>query len=104
MQDFYFKLKLPERKHKCSGNEDDTTILFLKVCLVAQLCLNFQHMDCSQPGSSCHGDSPDKNTGVGCHALSRYCKIKNIYFIVCVCFLCIICVESIIKLLNYINT
>ena len=22
-------------------------------------------MDCSQPGSSVHGDSPDKNTGVG---------------------------------------
>ena len=26
-------------------------------------------MDCSLPGSSVHGDSPDKNTGVGCHAL-----------------------------------
>ena len=26
-------------------------------------------MDCSPPGSSVHGDSPDKNTGVGCHAL-----------------------------------
>ena len=26
-------------------------------------------MDCSLPGSSIHGDSPDKNTGVGCHAL-----------------------------------
>ena len=104
VQDFYFKLKLPERKHKCSGNVEGTTILFLKVCFVAQLCLKFQHIACSPPGSSCHGDSPDKNTGVGCHALSRYCKIKNIYFIVCVCFLCIICVESIIKLLNYINT
>ena len=66
----YFKTTLSERKHKCSGNVDGTTILFLKVCLVAQLCLNFQHMDCSLPGSSCHGDSPDKNTGVGCYALS----------------------------------
>ena len=28
-------------------------------------------MDCSQPGSSVHGDSPGKNTGVGCHALSQ---------------------------------
>ena len=27
-----------ERKHKCSGNIDGTTILFLKVCLFAQLC------------------------------------------------------------------
>ena len=26
-------------------------------------------MDCSSPGSSVHGDSPGKNTGVGCHAL-----------------------------------
>jgi len=26
-------------------------------------------MDCSPPGSSVHGDSPDKNTGVGCHDL-----------------------------------
>ena len=24
-------------------------------------------MDCSLPGSSVHGDSPSKNTGVGCH-------------------------------------
>ena len=27
------------------------------------------HIDCSLPGSSVHGDSPGKNTGVGCHAL-----------------------------------
>ena len=26
-------------------------------------------MECSLPGSSIHGDSPGKNTGVGCHAL-----------------------------------
>ena len=26
-------------------------------------------MGCSLPGSSVHGDSPGKNTGVGCHAL-----------------------------------
>ena len=25
--------------------------------------------DCSPPGSSAHGDSPGKKTGVGCHAL-----------------------------------
>ena len=39
-------------------------------CLVTQspliLC---DPMDCSLPGSSVHGDSPGKNTGVGCHAL-----------------------------------
>ena len=103
MQDFYFKPTLSERKHKCSGNGDATTIVFLKVYLVAQLCLNFQHMDCSPPGSSCHGDSPDKNNGVSCLTLSRYHKIKNVSFIVCVCFLCIISVKSIINLLNYSN-
>ena len=26
-------------------------------------------MDCSPAGSSVHGDSPGKNTGVSCHAL-----------------------------------
>ena len=28
-------------------------------------------MDCSPPGSLVHGDSPGKNTGVGCHTLPR---------------------------------
>ena len=31
-------------------------------------------MDCSLPGSSVHGDSPGKNTRVGCHAL-----LQNIF-------------------------
>ena len=40
------------------------------VCSVAQQCLTrCDPMDCSPPGSSVHGDSPGKNTGVGCHAL-----------------------------------
>ena len=35
-----------------------------------QSCLTLcDPMDCSPPGSSVHGDSPGKNTGVGCHAL-----------------------------------
>ena len=29
------------------------------------------YMDCSLPGFSGSWDSPDKNTGVGCHALFR---------------------------------
>ena len=38
--------------------------------LVTQSCLTLCNpMDCSPPGSSVHGDSPGKNTGVGCHAL-----------------------------------
>jgi len=37
---------------------------------VAQSCLTLcDPTDCSLPGSSAHGDSPGKNTGVGCHFL-----------------------------------
>ena len=40
------------------------------LCLVAQSCPTVcDSKDCSPPGSSVHGDSPGKNTGVGCHAL-----------------------------------
>ena len=39
------------------------------LCLVTQSCLTLcDPMDCSPPDSSVHGDSPGKNTGVGCHA------------------------------------
>ena len=35
-----------------------------------QSCLTLcEYMDCSLPGSSVYGDSPSKNTGVGCYAL-----------------------------------
>ena len=41
----------------------------LHVCLVAQSCpILCEPVDCSPPGSSVHGKSPGKNTGVGCHA------------------------------------
>ena len=40
------------------------------LCLVTQLCPTLcDPMDCSPSGSSVHGDSLGKNTGVGCHAL-----------------------------------
>ena len=40
------------------------------MCSVAQLCLTLcDPMDCNPPGPSVHGDSPGKNTGIGCHAL-----------------------------------
>ena len=40
------------------------------LCLVTQSCPTLCNpMDCSLPGSSVHGDSPGKNTGVGCHDL-----------------------------------
>ena len=46
---------------------------YIFLCLHAkslQLCPTLcDLMDCSPPGSAVHGDSPGKNTGVGCHAL-----------------------------------
>jgi len=40
------------------------------VCFVNQSHPALCHpMDCSPPSSSVHGDSPGRNTGVGCHAL-----------------------------------
>ena len=40
------------------------------LCLVTQSCLALcDPVDCSQPGTSVHGDSLGKNTGVGCYAL-----------------------------------
>ena len=55
-----------------------TTILsawvfsFAVLCLVAQLYPTLCNpIDCSPPSFSAHGDSPGKNTWVGCHALLR---------------------------------
>ena len=55
----------------CFSLETITMLLISYVlCLVAQLCLTLcDPMDCSMPGSSVHGDSPGKNTGVDCHTL-----------------------------------
>ena len=40
------------------------------LCLVTQSCLTlYDSMDYSPSGSSVHGDSPGKNSGVGCHTL-----------------------------------
>ena len=49
------------------------------VCLVTQLYpILCDPMDCSSPGSSVQGDSPGKNTGVGCHAfLQRIFPIQG---------------------------
>ena len=48
----------------------NTLVSCAVLCLVAQLCLTLCNpMDCSLPGSCVHGDSPSKNTGMGCHGL-----------------------------------
>ena len=50
--------------------KNNVCVILGYACLVPQLCPTLSDpLDCSPPGSSVHGDSPDKNTGVGCHAL-----------------------------------
>ena len=49
--------------------------------------LFYDPMDCSLPGFFVHGDSPGKNTGVGCHALLQgNLPMKNHQNSVKICF------------------
>ena len=58
---------MPDNLLVCSSI---SPILIAVLCLVAQSCLTLcDPMDYSLPGSSVHGDSPGKITGVGGHAL-----------------------------------
>ena len=66
------------KKIKCTprdfsgGSVVNNLLRMICVCVlvVTQLCLILcKPMDCIQPGSSVHGDSPGKNTGVGYHSL-----------------------------------
>ena len=64
---FHYSLSYKSKKK-------ETSFLLVRVgavlCLVAQLCPTPCHpVACSPPGSSVHGDSPGKNTGVSCYAL-----------------------------------
>ena len=61
-----FTLMCTDLQRKQPDNKSSYAVLHL----VAQSCL-CNPMDCNPPGSSVHspGDSPGKNTGVGCHAL-----------------------------------
>ena len=45
--------------------------------LVAKCLTLCDPMDCNPPGSSAHGDSPGKNTGVGCHFLLQCMQVKS---------------------------
>ena len=50
--------------------DEKTTVFNAVLCLVAQLCPTLcDTMDRNLPGSSVRGDSPGKNTTVGCPAL-----------------------------------
>ena len=66
-------LNRPRQCHFCQYVQIE---IFLKqacavlLCLVAQSCLTLcDSMDYSLPGSSVHGASAVKNTGVGCHTV-----------------------------------
>ena len=49
------------------------------LCLDARSCLTLcDPMGYNPPGSSLHGDSPGKNTRVGCHALQRIFKTQGL--------------------------
>ena len=61
--------KLWRVRHDCM-TEHTQVFSPCDVCLVPQSCLALcDPMDSSLPGSSAHGDSPGKNTRVGCHGL-----------------------------------
>ena len=72
---FTFLLKMLRRKktNHCWVFHTETSLnnCFTAVlCLVTQSCPTlWDPMNCRLSGSSVHGDSPDKNTGVGCHDL-----------------------------------
>ena len=60
----------PSERHLTASRNIFVCGLCAVLCLVTQSCLTlWDLMDCSPPGSSVHGDSPGKNTGVDCHAL-----------------------------------
>ena len=57
--------------HPRSPKRSNSQVAHMCVCAkLLQSCLTLCNpMDCNPPGFSVHGDSPGKNTGVGCHAL-----------------------------------
>ena len=65
-----FELMSPALASVCFTTEPPGKPLGKHESEVTQSCQTLcDPMDCSLPGSSVRGDSPGKNTGVGCHAL-----------------------------------
>ena len=65
-----------EQTHKHTKLRTSTIywILIVYLCcalLRLSVMTDCDPVDCSSPSSSVHRDSPDKNIGVGCHALIR---------------------------------
>ena len=57
----------------CLGSKPPHLCVCLCVCMCVSVAQSWptldDPMDYSPPGSSVHGDSPGKNTGVSCHSL-----------------------------------
>ena len=64
-------LKRKKKGYHCQSFNLSPSFDYVAVLgLVTQSCVTFcDPMDCSPPGSSVHGHSLGKNTGVGYHAL-----------------------------------
>ena len=62
-------LKAPPWKPSGSSGLLSMSCLFSMLCASLFVFSGYDPMGSSPPGSSVHGDSPGKNTGVGCHAL-----------------------------------
>ena len=68
-------LNRPINRSCCCFFNENSAIKTLQdtMCMHAQLLQSCpalcNSMDCTPPGSSVHGESPGKNTGVGCFAL-----------------------------------
>ena len=91
---FLFQANVSGRKHRCSGGIDGTTTLLLNLCLVAQLCPSNIRTVVHQAALA---------MGILQTRILKWVSMPcsgTVCFIVCVSFLCIICVKSIIKLLN----
>ena len=70
-----YHIRLP--KIKCDNNAccvilshsgSASYYYYLAVLSCSVVSDSLRPVDCSPPGTSVHGDSPSKNTGVGCHA------------------------------------
>ena len=72
---FYCSSPFTTPNSKINWSESDVCLLLPLACCAVK-CIGAQSrptlcnpMDCGTPGSSVPGDSPGRNTGVGCHAL-----------------------------------
>ena len=58
------------KQPKCISMDEWIKNMWCVLCLVSQFCPTLcDQMDCTQPGSSVHGYSSGKNTGVCCYTL-----------------------------------